>query len=56
MHVADYYLKHVALYVILSLKFYEVKCGMYDSLKRFVGDIDEMSKIDVQIESFKIKS
>jgi len=35
---------------------YEVKRGMYDCLERLVGDIDEMSKIDEQIESFKSKS
>ena len=35
---------------------YEVKCGMYDCLDRLVGDIDEISKIGAQIESFKSKS
>jgi len=29
--------------------------GMYDRLDRLVGDIDEINKIDVQIESFKKK-
>jgi len=32
---------------------YEVKHGMYDCLDRLVGDIDEISKVDTQIESFK---
>jgi len=35
---------------------YEVKREMYDCLDRLVGDIDEISKIGVQIESFKSKS
>jgi len=35
---------------------YEVQRGMYDCLERLVGDIDDMSKIDEQIESFKSKS
>jgi len=32
---------------------YEVKHGIYNYLDRLVGDIDEISKIDAQIESFK---
>jgi len=35
---------------------YEVKRGMYDCLERLMGDIDEISKIDVQFEIFKSKS
>jgi len=35
---------------------FKVKRGMYDWLERLVGDIDEMSKINGQIESFKSKS
>jgi len=41
--------------MILSLKLIEVKCRMYDCSDRLVGDIDEMSKIGEQIESFKSK-
>jgi len=35
---------------------YKVKWGMYDYLERMGGDIDEISKNDAQIESFKRKS
>lgn len=35
---------------------YDVKRGMYDCLDRLVGDIDQITKIDSQIESFKSKS
>jgi len=35
---------------------YEVKRGMYDCLERLVRDIDEIGKINSQIESFKSKS
>jgi len=35
---------------------YEVKRGFYDCLERLVRDIHVMSKIDVQLESFKRKS
>ena len=34
---------------------YEVKPRMYDCLERLARHIDEMSKIDAQIESFKSK-
>lgn len=34
---------------------YEVKRGMYDCLERMGGDIDEISKTDAQIESFRSK-
>ncbi|XP_068469979.1 uncharacterized protein [Phaseolus vulgaris] len=35
---------------------YEVKRGMYECLERLVRDLDVMSKIDFQLESFKSKS
>lgn len=35
---------------------YEVKRGMYECLERMGGDIDEITKIDAQIEGFKSKS
>jgi len=34
---------------------YKVNYGMYDRLDRLVRNIDEIKKIDVQIESFKKK-
>jgi len=43
-------------HIILSLELImSRKRGMYDCLERLVGDIDEVSKIDVQIQSFKSK-
>jgi len=38
-----------------SKVYYEGKHGMYDCLDGLVGDIDEINKIDAQIESFKSK-
>jgi len=35
---------------------YGVQRRMYDTLDKLVGDIDEISKIHTQIESFKSKS
>lgn len=53
LNVASYYLNPMMHY---NPKFYQVKCGMYNCLDRLGGDIDEISKVDAQIESFKSKS
>jgi hypothetical protein len=34
---------------------FEVKKGFYDCLQRMVGDLEEVSKIDLQLEDFKMK-
>jgi len=56
LQAAGYYLNPMLHYHPEFIADYEVKRGMYDCLERLVGDIDEMSKIDVQTESFKSKS
>ena len=57
LHVASYYFNPMLHYDPEFKVDYEVKLGMYDCFDRLVGDIDEISKIDVQIiESFKSKS
>ena len=56
LHVAGYYFNPMLHYDPEFKVDFEVERGMYDYLERLVGDIDEMSKIDEQIESFKSKS
>ena len=56
LHVADYYLNPILHYHPEFNADYEVKRRMYDCLERMGGDIDEISKTNAQIESFKSKS
>jgi len=56
LHATGYYFNPILHYHPEFEVGYKVKRGMYDCLERLVGDIDEMSKIDLQMESFKSKS
>jgi len=56
LHVAGYYLNPILHYHPDFKADYEVKRGMYECLERMGGDIDEITKIDAQIEGFKSKS
>ena len=55
LHVVAYYLNLIFHYHPEFKGEYEVKRGMYDCLERMGGDIDEITNIDAQIESFKRK-
>lgn len=56
LHAAGYYLNPQFHYSPSFKADYEVKRGLYDCLERMTGgDIDEISKIDAQLEDFKNK-
>ncbi|XP_068503640.1 uncharacterized protein [Phaseolus vulgaris] len=56
LHAAGHYLNPILHYHPDFKADYEVKRGMYECLERMGGDIDEITKIDAQIEGFKSKS
>jgi hypothetical protein len=56
LHAAGYYLNPQLHYSSDFKADWEVKKGFYDCLQRMVGDIEEISKIDCELEDFKIKA
>ncbi|GAU36121.1 hypothetical protein TSUD_374840 [Trifolium subterraneum] len=56
LHAAGYYLNHGMHYSPTFKADFEVKEGMYECLKRMVGNRDERIKIDAQLEEFKSKA
>lgn len=53
MHAVGYY-HNLDLHYSPNFKAdFEVKCGLYDCLQRMVGNIEEISKIDDELEDFK---
>ena len=56
MHAAGYYLNPQLHYNVDFKADFEVKRGLYDCLERIVGDVQEISKIDSQLEDFKRKA
>lgn len=55
LHAAGYYLNPQLHYGVDFKADFEVKRGLYDCLERMVGDVQEISKIDSQLEDFKRK-
>ncbi|KAK2400144.1 hypothetical protein QL285_049870 [Trifolium repens] len=53
LHAAGYYLNPVMHYSPTFKADFEVKEGMYECLKRMVGNRDERIKIDAQLDEFK---
>jgi hypothetical protein len=56
LHAAGYYLNPEMHYSPTFKADFEVKEGMYECLKRMVGNRDERIKIDAQLEEFKSKA
>jgi len=56
LHAAGYYLNPILHYSSDFKADFEVKRGLYDCLQRMVGDMDEISKIDCQLEDFKSRA
>ncbi|XP_061336622.1 uncharacterized protein LOC133283732 [Gastrolobium bilobum] len=55
LHAAGYYLNPKQHYYPTFKVDYEVKVGLYDCIKRMVGDIVVERKIDEQLEEFKYR-
>ncbi|KAK4253734.1 hypothetical protein QN277_010373 [Acacia crassicarpa] len=53
LHAAGYYLNPQLHYKSSFKVDIKVKRGLYDCMDRMVGDIEEMNKIDTQLEDFK---
>lgn len=56
LHVACYYLNPKLHYSSNFKDDYEVKRGLYDCKESMIGDVEEISKIDAQLEDFKRKA
>ncbi|XP_058774188.1 uncharacterized protein LOC131648449 [Vicia villosa] len=56
LHAAGYYLNPILHYSSSFKADYEVKRGLYDCMERMIGDVEEISKIDTQLEDFKGKA
>lgn len=56
MHAAGYYLNPQLHYGPEFKADYEVKRGLYDCLERMVGDAEVITKIDAQLEDFKMRA
>ena len=56
LHAAGYYLNPQLHYGPGFKIDYEVKKGLYDCMERIVGDKEEITKIDAQLEDFKSRS
>ncbi|KAK7259192.1 hypothetical protein RIF29_24792 [Crotalaria pallida] len=55
LHAAGYYLNPKLHYAPRFKVDFEVKRGLYDYLERMVGNMEEVTKIDEQLEDFKNK-
>ncbi|KAK2431194.1 hypothetical protein QL285_029453 [Trifolium repens] len=56
LHAAGYYLNPKLHYGADFKADFEVKRGLYDCLERMIGDVQEISKIDAQLEAFKTRA